>query len=261
MTLSLMHAVADIAALTGAEALRYFRREIAVEIKGDGSPVTVADRAAESLARTWIRERFPQDGILGEEFGIENPDAPRRWVLDPIDGTKSFIHGVALWGTLVAVVEGEHVLAGAIAAPPMHEVVVAARGEGAFCNGRRVSVSSTATLGAATLLTTDDRFPHRPVRRARWQQLAEQTRIARTWGDCYGYLMVATGRADIMVDDQMNPWDAAAVQVVIEEAGGVFSDFRGRPTAFGGDSIATNAALDLAVRAILCPAGDPGLNA
>ena len=146
-------------------------------------------------------------------------------------------------------------------APPTRELVAAAVGEGAWFNGERTFVSRTASLGAATLLTTDDRFPGRSMRRARWNALADASRIVRTWGDCYGYLLLATGRADIMVDDLMNPWDAAAVQVVIEEAGGRFTDFRGRATAFGGDSIATNAALDSAVRDILCPGGDPGLDA
>ncbi|MDZ7631845.1 MAG: histidinol-phosphatase [Gemmatimonadaceae bacterium] len=261
MTSRLLQAVTELARLAGDEANRFFRQGIAVEIKGDGSPVTAADRAAETVARDWIRNRFPEDGILGEEFGLEKPDAPRRWVLDPIDGTKSFIHGVPLWGTLVAVVEGERVLAGAVYAPPTRELVAAAVGEGAWFNGERTHVSKTDRLDAATLLTTDDRFPGRPVRRSRWDAVASAARIVRTWGDCYGYLLVATGRADIMVDDLMNPWDAAAVQVVIEEAGGRFSDFRGKPTAFGGDSIATNAALDVAVRDILCPGGDPGLDA
>ncbi len=261
MTLPLLQAVTELATLAGDEAHRHFRTGVAVEFKGDGSPVTAADRAAETVAREWIRQWFPQDGILGEEFGIENADAPRRWVLDPIDGTKSFIHGVALWGTLVAVVEGERVLAGAIYAPPTQELVAAAPGEGAWFNGRQTFVSQTTSLDAATLLSTDERFPGRPQRQARWKTLADQARVVRTWGDCYGYLLLATGRADVMVDDLMNPWDAAAVQVVIEEAGGKFSDFRNRPTAFGGDSIATNGALDTLVRDILCPGGDPGLDA
>jgi histidinol phosphatase-like enzyme (inositol monophosphatase family) len=261
MTLPLLQAVTDLARLAGDEANRHFRTGVAVEFKGDGSPVTAADRAAETVAREWIRAQFPGDGILGEEFGIENESASRRWVLDPIDGTKSFIHGVALWGTLVAVVEGERVLAGAVYAPPTNEMVSAAPGEGAWFNGTRTYVSNTSSLAQATLLTTDDRFAGRPRRRARWNDLAERARIVRTWGDCYGYLMLATGRADIMVDDQMNPWDAAAVQVVIEEAGGKFSDFCNRPTAFGGDSIATNGALDTIVRDILCPGGDPGFDA
>ena len=261
MTTSLLHAVTELATIAGDEANRYFRTGVAVETKGDGSPVTIADRAAEKVARDWIRARFPDDGILGEEFGLEKPEAPRRWVLDPIDGTRSFIHGVALWGTLVAIVEGETVLAGAVYAPPTRELVAAARGRGAWFNGARTHVSTTESLAQATLLCTDSRFPGRPQRQSRWERLASASRIVRTWGDCYGYLLLATGRAEIMVDDQMNPWDAAAVQVVVEEAGGHFTDFRGRATAFGGDSIATNSALSTVVRDILCPGGDPGLDA
>ena len=260
MTQLLLQAVTELATLAGNEANRFFRTGVDVEFKGDGSPVTAADRAAETVAREWIRTRFPLDGILGEEFGLEREDAPRRWVLDPIDGTKSFIHGVPLWGTLVAVVEGETVLAGAVYTPPTHELVAAAVGEGAWFNGTRTRVSATTSLEEATVLITDERFPGRPRRRARWEALANRARIVRTWGDCYGYLLLATGRADVMVDDLMNPWDAAAVQVVIEEAGGRFSDFRGRATAFGGDSIATNGSLDVLVRDILCPGGDPGFD-
>jgi histidinol-phosphatase len=250
MSASLLHAVTELATIAGNEANRYFRTGVTVEFKGDGSPVTVADRA-----------HFPDDGILGEEFGLEKPDAKRRWILDPIDGTKSFIAGVPLWGTLVAIVEGETVLAGAVYAPPTQEIVAAASGQGAWFNGARTHVSTTAALAQATLLTTDARFPGRPQRQQRWDRLARATHIVRTWGDCYGYLLIATGRADIMVDDQMNAWDAAAVQVVVEEAGGRFTDFRGRATAFGGDSIATNGALDTIVRDILSPGGDPGLDA
>ncbi|MCC7052558.1 MAG: histidinol-phosphatase [Gemmatimonadaceae bacterium] len=260
MTSPLLQAVHTLATLAGDTANAFFRQRIEIEVKGDGSPVTNADRAAETAAREWIRAHFPGDGILGEEFGLEGADAPRRWVLDPIDGTKSFIAGVPLWGTLVAVVEGETVLAGAVYAPPTREIVVAATSEGAWFNGARTQVSTTADLSSAVLLTTDERYRDRPRRKARWNDLASRARVVRTWGDCYGYLLLATGRADVMVDDLMNPWDAAAVQVVVEEAGGVFTDFRGRPTAFGGDSIATNAALDTAVRDILCPGGDPGLD-
>ena len=257
---ALLAHVTSLARIAGDTAHAFSGRGIAVDVKSDGSPVTAADRAAETAAREWIREHFPDDGILGEEFGLEKPDAPRRWLLDPIDGTKSFIHGVPLWGTLVAVVEGETVLAGAIYAPSTNELVAAAVGCGAWFNGARTFVANTATLSTATLLTTDERFPGRPNRKARWEQLSSQVRIVRTWGDCYGYLLLATGRADIMVDDLMNPWDAAAVQVVIEEAGGVFTDFRGRRTSFGGDSIATTAELDGPVRSVLCPESDAGLN-
>ena len=227
MTLELLTAVTELATLSGNEAHRHFRTGVAVEIKGDGSPVTVADRAAETVARDWIRTHVPNDGILGEEFGLEKPDARRRWILDPIDGTKSFIHGVPLWGTLVAVVEGESVLAGAVYSPPMQELVAAASGQGAWWNGKRTHVSTTSALAEATLLVTDDRFAGRPQRQARWETLARASGIVRTWGDCYGYLLLATGWADLCLDPIMNPWDIAALVPVIRGAGGVITDWHG----------------------------------
>ena len=131
----LLDAAADVARIAGDVALRYFRAGVAVETKRDGTPVTVADRAAEQAAREWLRERFPDDGILGEELGEERPGARRRWVLDPIDGTKTFVRGVPLWGSMVALLDGEDVLAGAIHCPAVGELVVAAPGEGCWWNG------------------------------------------------------------------------------------------------------------------------------
>ncbi|HYW51798.1 MAG TPA: inositol monophosphatase family protein, partial [Gemmatimonadaceae bacterium] len=158
----LLQAVTELARLSGDEANRFFRQGIAVEFKGDGSPVTAADRAAETVAREWIRAHFPNDGILGEEFGLEQPDAPRRWVLDPIDGTKTFVRGVPLWGTLVACVAGDEVLAGAAYFPAVGEIIAAAPGEGCWWNGARARVSDVASLAQATVLTTDPKFSHRP---------------------------------------------------------------------------------------------------
>ena len=246
-----MQAVAEVARTAGTRALSHYRRELAVETKGDGSPVTVADREAELVAREWIERRFPADGILGEEMGDSRPDARRRWMVDPIDGTKSFLRGVPLWGTLVAVVEGENVLAGAACFPATGELVAAASGCGCWADGVRARVSTVATIDAATLLTTDDRFPDRPERRARWREVAAKAAVARTWGDCYGYLLVATGRAEVMADDVVSPWDAAALLPIITEAGGVFTDWAGRVTAFGGSIIASNAALAADVRGAL----------
>ena len=246
----LMQAAAEVARVAGAVALGHYRSAgLRVEAKGDGSPVTVADRGAETAAREWIERRFPRDGILGEEFGLTRGEARRRWVLDPIDGTKTFVRGVPLWGTLVAVVEGEQVLAGAAFFPAVDELLAAAPGQGCWWNGTRCRVSDVAALADATVLITDERFPENPERRAPWRDLAARAAVSRTWGDCYGYLLVATGRAEAMADDVMNPWDAAAVQPIIEEAGGVFTDWRGRPTAFGGSAIATNAALAAEIRA------------
>jgi histidinol-phosphatase len=244
----LMQAAAEVAQVAGNVAMKHFRTTLAVETKGDGSPVTIADRSAEEEARAWIMARFPEDGIVGEELGDHRPDARRRWILDPIDGTKSFIRGVPVWGTLVAVVEGERALAGAAYFPATAELLAAAPGEGCHWNGVRCHVSSVDSLAAATVLTTDQRFPINERRRQAWSSLAADAAVARTWGDCYGYLLVATGRAEVMVDDIVSVWDAAALQPIIEEAGGVFTDWKGTATAFGGSAIATNGALSRVVR-------------
>lgn len=254
---TLLQAAADVAEYAASVAMRWYHTNVQVETKGDGSPVTIADREAERSARVWLEERFPQDGLLGEEFDDVRPDAKRRWILDPIDGTKAFVRGVPLWGTLVACCEGDTVLAGAACYPVVNELVAAAPGEGCWWNGTRAAVSTVGTLSQATALITDDRFLERPHRREPWNALASQVAVARTWGDCYGYLLVATGRAEIMVDDIVNPWDAAAIYPLITEAGGRFSDWRGRNTAFGGDVIATNAALANAARRPLLE--DPGV--
>jgi histidinol phosphatase-like enzyme (inositol monophosphatase family) len=247
----LMEAVAEVARLAGDVAHRYFRSSIETEAKADGTPVTIADRTAERAAREWLERRFPDDGILGEEHGVSRREAGRRWILDPIDGTVSFIRGVPLWGSLVAVAEGDTVLAGAAYFPATGELVVAASGCGCWWNGARSRVSTVSTIEEATVLTTDERFPDRGDRRAAWQRLATRAAVSRTWGDCYGYLLVATGRAEVMLDDRMAPWDAAPVLPIIQEAGGVFTDWRGTSTAFGGDAIATNGAVAREIRLLL----------
>jgi histidinol phosphatase-like enzyme (inositol monophosphatase family) len=250
-TQTLLEAATEVARLAGDVALGYFRTALAVERKTDGSPVTAADRAAERTAREWIERRFPGDGILGEEYGAARPDARRRWLIDPIDGTLSFVRGVPLWGTMVAAVEGEDVLAGAVYCAAAGELVAAAPGAGCWWNGRRAAVSPVAALDAATVLTSDDRFARHPERGRRWAALARAAGLSRTWGDCYGYLLVATGRAEVMADEALSPWDAAALKPIVEEAGGVFTDWAGVATAFGGGVIATNAALSTAVRSAL----------
>lgn len=252
----LLAAAESLARLTGEVALRHYRSALTVERKADGSPVTAADRAAEQAARDWVRHAFPEDGVLGEEFGEERVGARRRWVIDPIDGTKSFVRGVPLWGSLVALCEGDDVLAGAAFFPAVDEIVVAAPGAGCWWNGRRCSVSSVTDLAASTALTTDDRFVERPERRLGWERLCRGVEVSRSWGDCFGYLLVATGRAEIMCDPILSPWDAAALQPIIVEAGGVFSDWNGRATAFGGSAIATNHALASEVRGLLSGHGD-----
>jgi histidinol phosphatase-like enzyme (inositol monophosphatase family) len=248
---TLLSAVHDLARAVGDAALARFRTGLAVETKADGSPVTAADRDAETLARAWLTERFPADGVLGEEHGALRPDARRVWIIDPIDGTKAFVRGVPLWATLIAVAEGETILAGAVYCPAAGELVAAAAGEGAWWNGARCAVSATASLERATILTSDDRFLERPDRGGRWTALGARVAVARTWGDGFGYLMVATGRAEAMLDSTMNVWDAAAPYAIVTEAGGRFTDWTGRATAHGGGGIATNAVLASAIRAAL----------
>jgi len=258
----LLHAAADLARVAGDVALRHFRAgpaggALAVETKGDGSPVTAADREAEEAARAWLAARYPGDDILGEEFGRSARGAGRCWVLDPIDGTKTFVRGVPLWGTLVACVEqrpggafGE-VLAGAAYFPAVGELVAAAPGEGCWWNGTRARTSTVDTLAAATVCTTDPKFSHRPDRHAPWRRLEDAAGLSRSWGDCYGYLLVATGRAEAMVDAVVGDWDTAALLPVVEEAGGRFTSWEGVRTAFVGSAVATNAALAGPVRELL----------
>jgi histidinol-phosphatase len=248
---SLVSPAADLARLTGDIALGYYRSNLAVETKADGSPVTVADRAAETAAREWVRRLFPEDGLLGEEFGEERPGAARRWVIDPIDGTKAFIRGTPLWGSLVALCEGDRVLAGAAYFPAVGEMLAAAPGAGCWWNDSRCAVSAVSDLGDATVLTTDPTFGERPLYRAGWERISTAARVSRTWGDCFGYLLVATGRAEAMFDPVMSPWDAAALQPIIEEAGGRLTDWSGAATAFGGSVVATNGALSGVVREML----------
>ncbi len=248
---------AELAKLAGDIALKHYRSGLAVETKSDGSPVTAADRAAETAAREWVNKYFPDDGLLGEEFGIDRPDAKRRWIIDPIDGTKTFVRGTPLWGSLVALCEGERVLAGAAYFPAVGEAIAAAPGAGCWWNGSRTAVSTLDVMSKALVLITDDRCRERPEFRASFDRVAEAAALSRTWGDCFGYLLVATGRAEAMFDSVMSPWDAAALQPIIEEAGGVFTDWNGRATAFGGSTVATNTALSETIRELLAGKSTP----
>jgi histidinol phosphatase-like enzyme (inositol monophosphatase family) len=209
--------------------------------------VTAADRAAETLLRERIAAAFPDDAILGEELGEKPGNSGYRWVLDPIDGTKSFITGVPLYTTLVAVMHQNEPLLGVIYAPATEEILYASMGGPAWYAVNReepvkARVSKIERLADATLVTTEiatfDRAKSggRPV----FNQLEKACRLTRTWGDAYGYLLVATGRADVMIDPQLNLWDAAALQPIIEGAGGHYSDWQGRPSVHTGNAIATN---------------------
>ena len=248
---SLLEAAEEVARLAGTTALRHFRPGVAVDTKADGSPVTIADRSAEATARRWIEAHFPDDGILGEEFGLVREGAARRWMLDPVDGTKTFIRGVPLWGSLVSITEGDAVLAAAAFYPAVAEMLAAAPGEGCWWNGVRCSVSAVSSIAQATVVTTDEQFPRSASQRAAWRRLASRAALSRSWGDCYGYLLVATGRAEVMVDGVLGVWDATPFLPIIEEAGGAFTDWYGARTASAGSAVATNRALAEGARDIL----------
>jgi histidinol phosphatase-like enzyme (inositol monophosphatase family) len=227
----------------GEVALRYFERDVLVEWKSDQTPVTVADREGERLLRTKIKERFPGHGIVGEEFGVVREHAPTRWILDPIDGTQSFIRGVPLWGVMIGVEQDGEPVLGVVHFPALKETVWARAGGGAWWNGKRSRVSSVARLEDATLLTTDTRLFGEAGLRAAFDRLRARVKFERTWGDCYGHALVATGRADIMLDPIMSEWDACALLPILEEAGGRFSDWSGVRTVRGGNAISTNGLL------------------
>ncbi len=238
----------------GRVTLAHFQTGIAAETKPDHSPVTIADRAAEALCRELIAARYPRDGILGEEAGETRPGSRRRWIIDPIDGTRSFVRGVPLYSVLLALEEeGEPVL-GVIHLPALNETVWAARGEGCWWDGRRALVSQVDRLEDAAVCWSGD-LPPQERKMAALRVLAARAGTARTWGDAYGYALVATGRAEAMIDPVVQPWDTAPLRPIVEEAGGVFTDWTGAATHLGGDSIATNAALARQVRQILV--GEP----
>lgn len=227
----------------GDITLKYFQRHPEASEKADGSLVTVADREAEAYLRKEILARFPEDTVLGEEEGESHGQSQRRWIVDPIDGTFAFVHGVPFYGVLIGLEIDNDVCLGVINCPAVHEVVYAAKGLGCYLNGTRAQVSSTSTLDEALLLCSDFALCEPSGFAGPAARLQQRVKASRTWGDCYGYVLVATGRADVMLDPVMNIWDCAALLPVLEEAGGTFTDWGGERTVTGGNSIATNGLL------------------
>ena len=199
---------------------------LVVETKADTTPVTAADRGAEELLRSLIAKKFPAHGVIGEEFGEDRPGAEWVWVLDPIDGTKSFIAGVPLWGTLIALLHGGQPVLGAIHLPASGQLMLG-DGTTTTLNGRPVRMRPCARMEDATLLTSDPLNPAIHQDGPAFAALARRARLVRTWGDCYGYFLLASGRADLMCDPVLSPWDLAALVPVVRGAGGVITDWQG----------------------------------
>jgi histidinol phosphatase-like enzyme (inositol monophosphatase family) len=239
----------QIAREAGKITLDYFRRDdLEVEFKGDDSPVTVADRRAEEHIRNRIAEAFAHDAVVGEELSDRPGNSCFRWIVDPIDGTKAFIHGVPLYGTLIGIELAGEPVAGVIQLPALDECVYASKGQGAwYVQGQKpkrpARVSKTAPLAQGLFLTSEIATYDEIERRDVYDRLQSTARLSRTWGDCYGYAMVATGRAELMVDPVVNLWDLAPLLPIMEEAGGKFTDWQGRRTIHSGQALATNGLL------------------
>ncbi|MSU47846.1 MAG: histidinol-phosphatase [Opitutus sp.] len=224
------------------------QRGLAVETKADHSPVTLADRGAEELMRARIAKRFPDHGIIGEEFGRERADAEFVWMLDPIDGTKSFISGVPLWGTLIALLHRGQPVLGCIHQPILDQLMLG-DGTTTTLNGAPVRCRATKRIEDATLLTSDPLNPGKYQNGAAFDALQKRANLVRLWGDCYGYLLVAGGWADVMLDPIMNPWDIAALVPIVRGAGGVISNWQGGP-AFPAESTVACATPELHAQVI-----------
>lgn len=241
----------DAAWRAGRITLAYFQTDIQAERKLDNTPVTVADRRSEECVRDLIRTRFPDHAILGEEFGEHGAGARYRWIIDPIDGTKSFLSGVPLYSVLIGLERDGETVLGVANFPALNEMAYAARGIGCFWNGRRARVSEINRLEDARVMTSEINLFAQTGRQDVWNALIERTYIQRTWGDAYGYVLVATGRAEVMLDPATSVWDCAALKPILEEAGGTFTDWQGVPTIHGRDSMATNQHLFQPIMTIL----------
>jgi histidinol phosphatase-like enzyme (inositol monophosphatase family) len=246
---TLLEVATEAAWAGGRCTLRHFNAGVAVELKADRTPVTVADRESEAAIRAVIGRAFPDHAILGEEEGETAGAAPYRWIIDPLDGTRTFVRGVPLYGTLVGLEVRGVPAVGVVYLPVLGETVAAARGLGCTWNGVRCHVSGTTRLDDALVVVTDERSARQ--RSDAWDRLVAASAMQRTWADCYGYVLVATGRAEVAIDPVMNVWDCAALLPVIEEAGGRFTDWRGTPTIHGGEAVATNGVLHGAVLDLL----------
>ena len=213
--------------------------ELSVRRKDDGSPVTDADKAAETFLRQALARRFPDDAVIGEEHADTEGTSGQTWIIDPIDGTRSFVRGVPLFTTLLAMTDQQGPAIGVVAVPGLDEAVWAGRGLGCFHNGRRTKVSTQGDLGRSYLCASGfEWWPDSAFERVR-----QSGARLRTWGDGYGYVLVATGRVEAMIDPGLNLWDIAPMLVVIPESGGHISQWNGSTTASAGDWLATNGAI------------------
>jgi len=247
----------------GELTLRYFQdADLEIITKSDFTPVTAADRGAEELIRAGLVRALPEDGVVGEEFGESPGTNAWRWWLDPVDGTQSFVRAVPLYGTMIGLEHDGAAVAGVVFFPALAELYWAGRGLGSWWmprvptladvpgpppSPRRAQVSSCGALADARFNTTSGKGWEQQRMGDVYRRMLELTATDRTWGDCYGHVLVATGRADVMIDPVMNDWDCAPLQTIVEEAGGRFTDLAGNATIHGKSAVSTNGVLHEAV--------------
>jgi len=233
----------SLAYRAGKITLGYFNAGIRPDFKANNEPVTIADREAEKFVRGEIEREYPWHSIVGEEFGkSDNNGSSFRWTIDPIDGTISFIRGVPLYGVLIGLEIDGVIRVGAAYYPPLDEMLCAAEGLGCLWNGRRAHVSEVNDLAQACVGTSDfQRLAQKDV--ALVERFAKRKSLLRTWGDAYGYLLVATGRAEVCLDPYMDVWDTGPFPVIFKEAGGYFGSWSGEEGHAHGEALAVNAAL------------------
>lgn len=230
----------ELADVTGKLITRYYLQGVAVETKADQSPVTAADREAEQLMRKMIKAWYPNHGIIGEEFGNENTDAEYVWILDPIDGTKSFVSHVPLFGTLIGLLHKGEPVAGIINNPILEQFYFG-DGKKAFLNDKPIHCSKCRKIGDAVMCTSDPLNPAKYQSKSGFEKLAHSVKVYRTWGDCYGYGLLASGQIDIMIDPVMNPWDSLPLIPILRGAGVTVTDYHGNDPVKHPESMAAAA--------------------
>jgi myo-inositol-1(or 4)-monophosphatase len=234
-----------------AEVIRnYFRTGISVESKADNSPVTIADKKAEAVMRELILKHYPHHGIIGEEFGMSNEDAEYTWVLDPIDGTKSFICGAYSFGTLIALLKNGNPIIGVYNHPIFDDFLIGDNFETRI-NGEKTFIRNCNELSKAVLLTTDHLNVEKYQSIEKFNRLIKKVKLYRNWGDCYGYYLLATGFADIMIDPVMSPWDSLPLIPIIKGAGGIITEYKGNNPVEGNSIIAASKGVHTEVISIL----------
>jgi histidinol-phosphatase len=234
----------ETAYIAGRSSLMHFQTGVIADYKADNSPVTLADKTAEMIVRTRIEKAYPTHAIVGEEFGAtERVGASHRWIVDPIDGTKSFIRGIPLYAVLIGLEIDGRLTAGAAYFPALDEMLSAADGLGCWWNGRRAHVSAISRLKEAWVTSTDPGGYRDPARADAWKRLMAAAYCRGGWGDAYGYLLVATGRVEVMIDPIMELWDCGPFPPIFREAGGYFGDWEGHETIYGREALATNKAV------------------